>query len=434
MRPLLEPGTSLKTLYSGRPVRIGALLGGGGQGQAYRADWNGSPYAVKWYAPAYRNYDCGLLDRLKTLIRKGSPSNGFLWPEDLVMNAGQTEFGYVMPLREPRFADLAAHLRNEVNPSFAVLALAGLRFAGAFLSLHLDGLAYRDISHTNLFFDADNGDVCICDNDNVDVDKRPGGILGSGPFMAPEIHRREAFPSTLTDLYSLAVILFEMFVMHHPLYGRRLGRQEYQLSGGELKLLGTDPLFIFDPQNHGNAPDPTFDLNPLAFWPIYPAFFRDQFVQAFTKGLTSPEDRVTDREWQRALARLRDSIFPCPACGMEVFYDAELYQATRTLTPCWNCHAPLLPPARMRVNGHTVMLAAGAELYPHHLEPQCLYDYSRILAKVSGDGTEWTNQSAEPWTVRTVAGETVQVRPGDGIPLADCARVQFGKSGAEVKH
>jgi DNA-binding helix-hairpin-helix protein with protein kinase domain len=434
MRPLLEPGTSLKTKYRRRPIRIGRLVGGGGQGEVYLSDWDGFPCAVKWYKPTYRRQDGGLLERLKMLIRKGAPSNSFVWPEDVAMNADETEFGYVMPERETRFSDLAGYLNDEVWPTFTTLAIAGLRFAGAFLTLHLDGLSYRNISHTNLFFDPDNGDICICDNDNVDVDKRPGGILGSGPFMAPEIHRREALPSTSTDLYSLAVILFEMFTGHHPLYGRRLGLEEYRGAAGELKLLGTQPLFIFDPRNRENEPDPALDSNPLALWPVYPAFFRDRFVQAFTKGLASPEDRVTDREWQRALARLRDSIFPCPSCGMEVFYDAELYQATRSLTPCWNCRRPLLPPARMRVNGHTVMLAAGAELYPHHVEPQCLYDYSRIVAKVSGDGTRCANQSAEIWTVRTVSGEVLQAAPGDAIVLADCASIHFGKSGAEVKH
>jgi len=435
MRVLLEPGTSLQTMYRRRPIRIGKLKGGGGQGEVYLADWAGTACAVKWYKPAYRQMDRGLLERLKMLIRKGPPAaHSFLWPEDVAMKADETEFGYVMPVREERFADLAAYLDDKVEPSFTVLAIAGLRFAGAFHSLHLDGLSYRDISHTNLFFDAENGDICICDNDNVDVDKRPGGILGSGPFMAPEIHRRQALPSTFTDLYSLAVILFQMFTMHHPLYGRRVGEREYRPPSGELKLLGTEPLFIFDPQNLANAPDPVLDPRPLAFWPIYPTFFRDQFVKAFTIGLNSPEDRVTDREWQSALARLRDCIFPCPSCQREVFYDAELYRTTRTLTPCWNCQSPVLPPARMRVNGHTVMLAAGAKLYPHHVEPQCLYDYSRVIAKVSNDGTQWTNQGAAPWTVQTVSGESLQVPPGDDIALADCAQVRFGKSAAEVKH
>src|ERR1035438_6060405 len=92
MRPLLEPGTELETKYRGRSIRIGTLKGGGGQGEVYLSDWDGTPCAVKWYKPAYRKQDQGLFERLKMLIRKGAPSNSFVWPEDVAMNAEKTGF------------------------------------------------------------------------------------------------------------------------------------------------------------------------------------------------------------------------------------------------------------------------------------------------------------------------------------------------------
>ncbi len=65
--------------------------------------------------------------------------------------------------------------------------------------------------------------------------------------MAPEIVRGEAVPGTQTDLFSLAVLLFYMFVMHHPLEGKK----ELAIKCLDLpamkKLYGTEPLFIFDP-------------------------------------------------------------------------------------------------------------------------------------------------------------------------------------------
>ena len=54
--------------------------------------------------------------------------------------------------------------------------------------------------------DPDSGEALICDNDNVAVDKQEqSGVLGTPRFMAPEIVRGEAKPSTQTDLFSLSV-------------------------------------------------------------------------------------------------------------------------------------------------------------------------------------------------------------------------------------
>ena len=66
------------------------------------------------------------------------------------------------------------------------------------------------------------GEALICDNDNVTIDNSPTSeVLGTSHFMAPEIVRGEALPSTKTDLFSLAVLLFYMFMFHHPLEGKR---------------------------------------------------------------------------------------------------------------------------------------------------------------------------------------------------------------------
>jgi serine/threonine protein kinase len=116
------------------------------------------------------------------------------------------------------------------------------------------GLCYRDISFGNVFFDPDTGEVLICDNDNVAVDGEGKiGVLGTPRFMAPEIVRGEALPSMHTDVFSLAVLLFYMLIMHHPLEGKR----ELAIKCLDLpamnKLYGTDPLFIYDPDDDSGS-------------------------------------------------------------------------------------------------------------------------------------------------------------------------------------
>ena len=44
--------------------------------------------------------------------------------------------------------------------------------------------------------------------------------MGTWGFMAPEVGRREADPSAMTDRFSLAVLLFYIFMLGHPLKGR----------------------------------------------------------------------------------------------------------------------------------------------------------------------------------------------------------------------
>ena len=124
-----------------------------------------------------------------------------------------------------------------------------LELADSFLRLHSLGFCYSDISFGNIFFDPVTGEISICDNDNVAVDGEGiSDVLGTPRFMAPEIVREEAKPNINTDLYSLAVILFYMFMVHHPLEGKR----EREIACLDLpamkKLYGTEALFHFRPQ------------------------------------------------------------------------------------------------------------------------------------------------------------------------------------------
>jgi hypothetical protein len=106
-----------------------------------------------------------------------------------------------------------------------------------------------------------------------------------------------------------------MFVMHHPLEGKK----ELAIKCLDLlamkKLYGTDPLFIFDPNDNSNAPDSQYHRNALAFWNIYPRFLRDVFTKAFTEGISDPQHgRVRESHWRAVMVRLRDSIIYCTHC------------------------------------------------------------------------------------------------------------------------
>jgi serine/threonine protein kinase len=262
------------------------------------------------------------------------------------------------------------------------LATAGLNLAHSFLQLHAKGLCYRDISFGNVFFDPDTGDILICDNDNVTVDgTASASVLGTPRFMAPEIVRGEALPSSLTDLFSLAVLLFYMFMVHHPLEGK----QEAAIKCFDLpamtRLYGIAPVFVFDPNDKSNRPVPGYHDNALAYWPLHPQFLRDLFTRSFTAGLREPlHGRVRESEWRVALTRLRDTIVYCPRCGGENFYAAEALQGTVQRASCWSCKSEIAHPLRIQIGKQVVMLNHDTQLFPHHIDDGQPYDFSRPIA------------------------------------------------------
>jgi DNA-binding helix-hairpin-helix protein with protein kinase domain len=419
---------------------VETFLGGGGQGEVYRADLDGKKVALKWYFPAQATPEQRAA--LEVLVKKGPPTEKFLWPIELTEAEKVPGFGYVMPLRESHYKSIVDLMKRRAEPSFRALATAGLELADSFLELHAMGLCYRDISFGNVFFDPDSGEVLICDNDNVAVDGvGEAGVLGTPRFMAPEIVRGDALPSMQTDLFSLAVLLFYMLMVHHPLEGKR----ELEIKCLDLpamnKLYGTDPLFIFDPDDDSNRPVPGYHDNAIVFWQLYPQFIRDLFIEAFTDGIDDPVNgRVRESEWRGAMARLRDSIYYCSACGSENFYDVHALRASGGQPgQCWSCDAALALPPRIRVDDHIVMLNYDTKLYPHHVDDDRLYDFDDPVAEVvqhPQNPNVWglRNLGDEKWVITTDDGQTFRDVPaGRSVTLAVGTKINFGKVDGEIR-
>ena len=418
MNEQLKHGDTLTTEKTKTQCAVEGLLGGGGQGEVYRARLGSSPgegVALKWYLPHAATAQ--QRTTIEALIARGAPSPRFLWPQDLVTSPATSGCGYLMPLRAPRFKGIVDLMKRRIEPSFRALATAGLELSDSYLQLHARGLCYRDISFGNVFFDPDSGEVLICDNDNVGIDTAEGGVrpgvLGTPRFMAPEVVRGEALPSTETDLFSLAVLLFYMMMVHHPLEGKRESEIRCMDLPAMTRLYGSDPLFVFDPRDESNRPVVGLHDNAISFWPLYPAFLRDLFTRAFTDGLRDPKHgRVRESEWRAAMVQLRDSIVYCQACAAECFYDAAALRDTGSGPLCWSCGASVHLPARIRVGRSVVMLNHDGALFPHHLDEARRYDFSRPAATVERHPARpdvWglQNLSAEKWVVVRAGSRTL---------------------------
>jgi DNA-binding helix-hairpin-helix protein with protein kinase domain len=434
---MLQAGQTLRAVNAGLDYRVTRYIGGGGQGEVYEARFGTQHVAVKWYYSTAASND--QREALELLIRRGSPDNRFLWPSDLVEAGSLTGFGYIMPLRKPRFRSIVDLVKRRVDPTFQSLTTAGYQVSDSFYQLHTRGLCYRDISFGNVFFDPDKGDVLICDNDNVTVDgKAIGGILGTPRFMAPEIVRGEAAPSTKTDLFSLSVLLFYMFMVSHPLEGRRESNIRCLDVPAMNKLYGYEPLFIFDPNDRSNAPVKSYHDNAIVYWPIYPQWLRDLFTRAFTTGLHDPEyGRVRESEWRSAMVRAHDAIVYCQ-CGAEVFCDTEQLNSPKCApVHCWQCKKAATLPFYLRSGIGTVMLNNNTKLFPHHVDADRMYDFGSPVAEVTRHPTNldvWglRNLSASNWTAVVAEGTIHEIMPGKTIRLADGLQINFGHTMAEI--
>ena len=442
MNQLLSIGMTILTEESTRPCKVEQFLGGGGQGEVYRATLDGSQVALKWYFPGQATPE--QQQNLKILIARGAPNSKFLWPLELVTAAGLKGFGYIMPLRDAHYKSIVDLMKRRIDPSFRVLATAGLELAHSFLELHAKGLCYRDIAFGNVFFDPVTGAVLIGDNDNVSVDgAADGGVMGTPRFIAPEVVRGEAAPSTQTDLFSLAVLLFYIFMVHHPLEGKKETAIKCFDLPAMTRLYGTEPVFIFDPDDASNRPVPGYHDNALLFWPIYPQFFRELFTRAFTEGIRDPVNgRVRESEWRAALVQLRDAIFYCPQCSAENFYDTTTLQSAGSHPgSCWSCQQHLRLPPRLHLGRQTikqtVMLNHDTRLFPHHVDAQQLYNFSEAVAAVVQHPTNPTiwglkNLASQKWVITSAEGVVKDVEPGRSVTLAAGTRINFGEMEGEI--
>jgi len=450
MTTLLTSGQILQTQLSGQTCQIIKILGSGGQGEVYSAEWAGKIYAVKWYYSHTATEDQrAILEKLIKDKDYSSPNESFLWPLDIVYSSVSKEFGYIMGLRSQRFKSLLDLMTNRIDPTSRALVTAGLNLADSFFKLHMKGLCYRDINFGNAFFDPNTGEILICDNDNVGKNRSTvNGVLGTPDFIAPELVRQEAMPSKETDLFSLATLLFYMFHISHPLVGKKILNIRIWDMPARNKLFGTEPVFIFDPIDKSNeAVDKSIDKigeaghNALMYWKIYPQILRDTFIKAFTDGIRNPENgRVLEGEWRRVLSQLRDSIYHCQCSkdGTENFYDqAYIKSSGGKNASCWSCKKEVVLPFRIQIGKSLIMLTKQGEIYPHHLDSSKDFNFNNPAGKIIQHPTDpniWglKNLTTEKWVATMANGSLKDVEPEKSVPLGKNVKINFGNVIGEI--
>jgi eukaryotic-like serine/threonine-protein kinase len=265
-------------------------------------------------------------------------------------------------------------------------------------------------------------------------------------YQAPEVVMRQTGPTRATDLHSLAVMLFRVLHVGHPLIGRReLEVRNITDNVAVQRMFGSEALFVFDPKDDSNRPLPDRHGPVIGHWKIYPQFIRDLFTRAFTDGLYDPvHGRVQETEWRRAMSRLRDSVMTCPHCAAENFYDATRLTSQQPSFDCWYC-TRALPSAPTRIGlrrigaraGDTpqvVILEKGAKLFGHHAGGE--YNFSKAIAEVTygspDNDLHLFNSSDSNW-IATSNGDSKEVPSGAMVRIENGMRIRFAQSEGEIK-
>jgi DNA-binding helix-hairpin-helix protein with protein kinase domain len=425
MTGMLNSGTRL-TADNGEEVQVSGMLGAGGQGEVYRVRTPGGDKALKWYFPQCATPE--QQDIVRELVDRDFDDDRFLWPTAHVC-AAPGAFGYLMDIRPDRFKGLPALFRRKLTTSPRALLTACLYTVEAYQALHSRGIAYRDISWGNIFFDPATGEVLVCDNDNAVVEGDSSGISGTMEFMAPELVRGDpgARPGTQTDLHSLSVLLFMLLMNHHPLKGKQELRIHCLDEAAEKKLYGKQPLFVFDPKDQANAPDPVEHATVLATWGVAARALKDLFTLNFTEGLHEPAARVRESQWRDALRAVLDAVVDCPSCGRQNMTEPE----ESTAGACWGCGTALVLPPKLvittpppRAERH-VRLGRAARVHAHHLVPEpTRHDYSdaTLVAELTEHPQKpgrfgLANRSGDAWSGTRSDGSSQQISPGQTVPL-----------------
>lgn len=134
----LKPNDKV-TLTIGTTATVVKELGRGGQGIVYLVDLAGQKMALKWY--------------------HNPPSDAF--------------YNYLLARKNFK--------------SFNAMMAAAMKVCNGFMMLHRFGYSYQDLNDGNFFIRPTDGDVLICDNDNVMAQGEKSGIMGKARYMAPEI-------------------------------------------------------------------------------------------------------------------------------------------------------------------------------------------------------------------------------------------------------
>ena len=232
----------------------------------------------------------------------------------------------------------------------------------------------------------------------------------------------------------MSVLLFYLFMVNHPLEGKLEASIKCMDMAARVKLYGTDPVFIFDPDNKSNRPVKGIHDNANIYWPLYPEKLRHMFTKAFTVGLNEPSKRITEPEWMTLFANMMSGMLRC-SCGAQLFYDEDL-EAKGAAHICWNCQNAVPVPKKLMIGKNRILLHQDTKLLHHHVYED--FDMDTVVGSVVQNPKNpalWgiRNEDKVNWTYQKADGTQIPVEPGRTAGIAKGVKIIFPQTTGEFR-
>lgn len=375
-RALLMNGNEIEYVVTDNPPR---------GGMKYTYFTPDKSYVIQFFNDPANAENPQIQDRIKAIIGKYNPtvsesdggakgndsrtaayfSKCFCWPVAVVV---RPEFGIVCPAYPKNFffdekasqvlkikgkdkkstwftGKSRRFLNSSETGNFRSMLQMSILLARALRRMHQAGLAHSDLSCNNVLIDPKTGTCVIIDIDSLVVPGLyPPEVIGTRGYVAPEVlqtlgmeREYRKFPSVLTDLHSMAVLIYEYIFLRHPIIGPKIYSQNAEED--DFLCLGKCATFIEDPDDTSNRPK---DL-PYTIQDLGP-YMEQLFLGAFVKGLHEPSLRPTAMEWERGLVKTWNLLHSCsnPNCEKRYFI-------------LYNTSNPVCPFCKTRIKDNTIM-------------------------------------------------------------------------------
>ena len=284
------------------PLRIGRLIGSGGEGSVYehRSD---PGMVIKVLHPQHATPERAA--KLQAM-RNNPPQNAqaLSWPNAVEYDANGLR--YQMPKASKgtgtAYRFISANERRQLpqhQQAYEYRTTIGVRIAEAFRGLHAIGVRIGDVNPSNILVRAD-GSVMLIDCDSFQIPSRPGHqpypcVVGSPEYTAPEIDDfQRQFRSQDSDNFALAVLLYQLLGDgSHPYRGIDASAHD-AVSGIRERIKGH--RFAHNPQGGRWRPV----RGQMQSWRRMPEPVRNAFQQAFSP-MASHLGRPSADAWARIL-------------------------------------------------------------------------------------------------------------------------------------
>ncbi len=210
------------------PAKIGkyeiqGVLGKGGMGTVYKGWDTAISRSVAIKAITKASLDAGELKQVMNRFRHEAQAVGRLVHPRIVQiyDYGEDEETAYIVMELVNGKTLAQHLAQEVEYEIREVGEIIRQLLDGIGHAHSEGVVHRDIKPSNIMINSDGrikiSDFGIAHTESSNL-TQAGDVLGTPYYMAPEQFLGTGI-DTLTDLYAVGVIAYELLTGSKPFYG-----------------------------------------------------------------------------------------------------------------------------------------------------------------------------------------------------------------------